>query len=79
MLHVHTNVQELWRGEEGASSQVHGVFEHEEEVEMAHQVSCQFIHKSAQEQREEDYSQEHHYTVSTSYSPDWNTDLKALI
>lgn len=40
MLHMHANVQELWRGEEGASSQVHGVFEHEEEVEMAHQVSC---------------------------------------
>lgn len=46
--------QELWRGEEGASAQVHGVFEHEEKVEVADQIACQLIHKSAQKQREED-------------------------
>lgn len=51
------NLQELRCGEEGASSQVHGVFEHEEEVEVTHQVPCQFIYKPAQlQQREEDES-----------------------
>ena len=41
-----TNIglQELWCGKEGTSPQVHGVLEHEEEVEVAHQVPYQLIH-----------------------------------
>lgn len=46
--------QELRRGEEGASAQVHGVLEHQEKVEVADQIACQLIHKPAQKQREED-------------------------
>lgn len=41
------NLQKLWCGEKGTSSQVHGVFVHEEEVEVTHQVPRQFIHKTA--------------------------------
>lgn len=52
MLFVHSTVakhlQELRCGEQGTSPQVHGVFEHEEEVQVTHQVPCQFIYKPAQ-------------------------------
>ena len=41
-------LQELWHEEEGASPQVHGVLEHEEEVEVAHQVPYQLIHPPRQ-------------------------------
>ena len=41
-------LQELWHEEEGASPQVHGVLEHEEEVKVAHQVPYQLIHHPRQ-------------------------------
>lgn len=43
--------QELWCGEEGPAAQIHGVFEHEEEVQMAHQVPNQFIDDTGGERR----------------------------
>lgn len=39
--------QDIRGGDEGATSQVYGIFEHEEVVEVAHQVPCQLVNKTA--------------------------------
>lgn len=39
--------QDIRGGDEGATSQVYGIFEHEEVVEVAHQIPCQLVNKTA--------------------------------